>query len=33
MNWSVDLSTMSHILSEVLSMIGVNNENRMQRLS
>ena len=32
MNWSGDLSTLSHILSKALSMSGVNN-NRIQRSS
>ena len=33
LNWSVDLSSMSRILSKALSMIGGNDKNRMQRSS
>ena len=30
MNWSEDLSTLSHILSKALSMSEVNNKDHMQ---
>ena len=32
MSQSEDLSTLSHILNKTLSLIGVNDQNRVQRI-